>query len=185
MWIFDPPGSACIGLPPTDFQLILKKYHNALSWMYICGYFALANGPNREIIWIIQKFVVFFGQNVGIWPPGVTCIGLPPTVLQLISKKYHHALSRMYIFGYFVLSNGLNWKFIWIIPKFVVIFGQNMGIWPPGVPMYRVTPHCFAINFEEIPSFFILNVYLWLLCIIKWSKLGSYLDNTNIWGHFW
>ena len=31
----------------------------------------------------------------------------------------------------------------------------------------------------------VLNVFLGLLCIFKWSKLGSYLHNTNIWGHFW
>ena len=53
---------------------------------------------------------------------------------------------------------------------FGVIFGQNVGIRPPGVYMYRVTPHCYAINFEEIPSCFVLNAVLWLLCIIKWSN---------------
>ncbi len=40
--------------------------------------------------------------------------------------------------------------------------------------MYRVTCHCYAINFDEIPPCFVVNVYLWLLCIIKWSKLGRY-----------
>jgi hypothetical protein len=55
----------------------------------------------------------------------------------------------------------------------------------PGVTIYRVTPYCLAINFEEISSYFVLNVFLWLLCIIKWSKLVNYLHNTNIWGHFW
>jgi hypothetical protein len=44
---------------------------------------------------------------------------------------------------------------------------------------------CLAIHFEEIPSCMVLNVFLWLLCIIKWSKFGSYLHNTNIWHHFW
>jgi len=51
--------------------------------------------------------------------------------------------------------------------------------------MYRVTPHCYAINFEDIPSCFVLNVCLWLFSIIKWFKQGSSLDNTNIWGTFW
>ena len=37
-------------------------------------------------------------------------------------------------------------------------------------PIYRVTPLCFAIHCEELPSCFVLNVYVWLLCIIKWSK---------------
>ena len=62
---FAPPGSPCIALPPTVMQLILKKYHHALSWMYICGCFALSNGPNKEVLWIIPIFLVIFGQNVG------------------------------------------------------------------------------------------------------------------------
>jgi hypothetical protein len=52
------------------------------------------------------------------------------------------------------------------------------------VTLYMVTPYCLVINFEEIPSCFVLNVFLWLPSIIKWSKLGSYLHNTNIWGNF-
>jgi hypothetical protein len=118
-------------------------------------------------------------------PPGLPYIGLTPTVLQLILKKYHHALSWMYFCGYFALSNGPNWEVICIIPIFGSIFGQKLGIWPPGVTIYRVNPQCFAINFEEIPSCFVMNVFLWLLCIIKWSKLGIYLHNTNILGNFW
>ena len=58
-----------------------------------------------------------------------------------------------------------------------------MGICPLGVTIYRVTPYSLAIHFEEIPSCFVLNELLWLLWI-KWSKLGSYLHNTNIWGNF-
>ena len=27
-------------------------------------------------------------------------------------------------------------------------FGQNVGFWPPGVSIYGITPHCYAINFE-------------------------------------
>ena len=65
-----------------------------------------------------------------------------------------------------------------------VVFGQTLGIWPPGVPIYRITPHCFAINFEQTPSCFVLNVFKWLFYIIKLIKLWSYLHNTNIWGHF-
>ena len=39
-----------------------------------------------------------FCQNVGIWPPKYPSIGLAPhTVLQFILKKYHHALSWMYV----------------------------------------------------------------------------------------
>jgi hypothetical protein len=200
IWVFDTLGWPYIGLPLTVLQLILKKYHHALSWMYFCGYvalsnganweviwiipifgvifgqnlgiwppgwpaigsphcfainfeeipscfvlnvfcgyFELSNGPNWDVIWIIPIFGVIFGQNLGIWPPGWPYIGLPPTVVQLILKKYHHALSWMYFCGYFALSNGPNLEVIWIIPIFGVIFGQNFGIWPPGVTIYRVT----------------------------------------------
>ena len=69
---------------------------------------------------------------------------------------------------------------ICIIPVIGVIFGQTLGIWPPGVPIYRITLHCFAINFEETQS----CIVLWLVYIIKLIKLWSYLHNTNIWGHF-
>jgi hypothetical protein len=86
---------------------------------------------------------------------------------------------------YFALSNGPNWEVIWIIPIFWVIYCQNVVIWPPGWPYKRLPATVLQLNFEEIPSCFVLNVFLWLLCIIKCSKLGSYLNNTNIWGHFW
>ncbi len=49
--------------------------------------------------------------------------------------------------------------------------------------MYRGTHCCLAIHFEEILSSFVLNVFLWVLSIIKWSKLASYLHNTNVWGN--
>ena len=57
-------------------------------------------------------------------------------------------------------------------------FYQNLGIWPPAI---GVTLHCFANNFEEIPSWFVMNVCLWLLWMIKWVKLWSYLHSINIW----
>jgi hypothetical protein len=118
-------------------------------------------------------------------PPGCSYIGLPPTVLPLILKKYHYGLFWMYFCCYFVLSNHSNWEFICIIPVFDIIFGQSMGIWPPGVLIYRVTSHCVTINFEEILLWFLLNGFLLLLCTIKSLKLGIYLHNTHIWYHFW
>ena len=107
-------------------------------------------------------------DNVCVFDPrGAQYIGLPPTVLPLILKKYHHGLSWMYFCGYFILSNDSNWEFIYIIPIFEVSVGQNLGIWPPGVPIYRVIPHCFTIIYEEIPSCFVLNVFELLFCIIN------------------
>jgi hypothetical protein len=142
--------------------------------MYFCGYFVLSNGPNWEVICIIPIFGIVFGPNLGIWPsPGVTIYRDTPTVWPLILKKSHHALSWMYFCGYFSLSNGANWEVICIIPIFGIIFSQKLGIWPPGDTIYQGTLYCLAIHLEEISSCFVLNVFLWLLCITKWSKLGS------------
>ncbi len=143
-----PTGWPYIGIPPTVWQFILKKYHHALLWMYFYGYFALSHGPNWEVICIIPIFGVIFGHNLGIWPPGVALYSVTPTILQLILNKYYHDLSWMYFCGYFALSNGPNWEVICLIPIFGVIFGHNFGIWPPGVSLYSVTTRCYAINFE-------------------------------------
>ena len=91
----------------------------------------------------------------------------------------------MYFCGDSVLLNESHWVIICIIRIFGQIFGQNFGIWPPGVPIYMGISYWFAIYFEEIPPSLVLNVFLWWLCIIKWPKLGNYLHNTNIWGDFW
>jgi hypothetical protein len=134
--------------PGGKYQDFDQKWPKYWSWMYFCGYFALSNVPNWEVICIIPIFGIIFGQHLGIWPPGVTIYMVTPTVWQLILKKYHHALSWMYFCGYFALSNGPNWDVIWIIPIFGVGFGQTVGSWPPGVTIYRFTTHCFAVNFE-------------------------------------
>ena len=126
--------------------------------MYWCGYFVASNGPNWEYFSIISIFGVVFGQNFGIWPPGCTFIGFFPTVMELILKVQHQGLSKMYCCGYFVLSNSTSWEYFSIISIFGVIFGQNLGIWPPGVPIYWVLPNCYGIDIEDIASMFILNV---------------------------
>ena len=68
--------------------------------------------------------------------------------------------------GYYVLSNSPNWKNFNIITTFGVIFGQNLGIWPPGVTIYRVPLNCYAVDYKDIASRFNRNVFLWLLCAI-------------------
>ena len=140
MWVFDPLGSPCIGLPPTLMQLIVKKYLNVYLRL-LC----IIKWSKREVIWRIPLFGSFFCQSVGIWPPGVSMYRVTPTVMQLILKEYHHALSWMYICGYSALSNSPNRESLWIIPILGVIFGQNMGIGPPGVPIYWVTPCGFPL----------------------------------------
>ena len=90
----------------------------------------------------------------------------------------------MYFCGYFVLSYVPNWEAICIVPIFGLVFGK---IWVNASPRHDhiyVTPHCFTIKFEEAPSCFVLNAFLWLLCITKWSKLESSWNNTNIWDTF-
>jgi len=87
-----------------------------------------------------------------------------PTGLQLIFNKYHQALSVLNVFfNYFVSSNGPNWEVICIIPIFGVIFGKNLVFAPPRVPIYRCNPHWFAINLEDMPQSFVLNVVFVIL----------------------
>ena len=76
-------------------------------------------------------------------------------------------MSWKYFCCYFVWSNCPNKEVIWIIPIFWVILGR----WVLDLHIYDY-PHCFAIHFEELPSCFVLIQYLWLLCIIKWFRLG-------------
>ncbi len=42
---------------------------------------------------------------------------------------------------------------------FGVIFGQKLGFWPPGVPIYRVSLNCYAVDYEDIASRLKLNVF--------------------------
>ena len=147
--------------------------------MYICGCFALSNGPNREVLWIISIFGVVFGQNVCFWPPGVCMYRVTPHCYAINFEEI--TLSWMYICDCFALSNGSNREVLWIIPIFGVLFGQNMGIWPPGVPIYRVTPRFFAIYFEEIVSRFVLNVTFLIFRIFERSEMSK----NDYFDYFW
>ena len=53
-----------------------------------------------------------------------------------------------------------------------VIFGQKSGFWPPGVLICMVTPHCFAIYFEEIVSRFVLNAIFLIFGIVLRSEIA-------------
>jgi hypothetical protein len=72
----------------------------------------------------------------------------------------------MYFCGHYVLSNGLNGEDFSIISTFGVIFGQNLGFWPPRCLFGGVSPNCYAIDIEYTESRFILNVFLWLFYVI-------------------
>ena len=52
------------------------------------------------------------------------------------------------------------------IEIFGVIFGQNLSIWPLGVPIHKAGPNCYAIDIEDRASRFNLNEFLWLVYVI-------------------
>ncbi len=54
------------GLTPYCLAINFEEILSCFVLNVFCGYFALSNGPNREIIDIIPIFGVIFGQNVGI-----------------------------------------------------------------------------------------------------------------------
>ena len=135
--------------------------------MYFRGYFALLNGSNFEVICIIPIFGVIFGQKLGYLAPCGAHIWSYPHCYAIHFEEIPSYLSWMHIYGYFALSNGQNREVIRIISILGGHFGKNVGIWPPGVSIYMVTPHCFAINLEEIPPCIVMKVFLWLLCMIK------------------
>jgi hypothetical protein len=53
-----------------------------------------------------------------------------------------------------------------MISIFGVIFGQNLGLLPHGVPIYTVPFNCYSVDCEDIASRFNLNAFLRLLCVI-------------------
>ena len=144
--------------------------------MYFCGDSVLLNGPNWEIICIIPIFGVIFGQNFGIWPPGVPIYiyGCLLLVCHLNTTKPSPKCIFWYlcIIKWTKLGGYLHNTNIWVIS------GQNSDFWPPGVLICIVTPYCFAIYFEEIVSCFALNAifYIWYClktrnCIIPIFRL--------------
>ena len=54
-----------------------------------------------------------------------------------------------------------------MISIFGVILGQNLGSWPPGVPIYEVPINFCAVDYEDIAIGFTLNVFfLFTLCYL-------------------
>ena len=66
-------------------------------------------------------------------PPGCWYTGTPATVWYVILKRHYHASFLKCLCGCIVQINGSNWGVINKTLIFGVIFGQNMGIWPPVV----------------------------------------------------
>ena len=99
--------------------------------MYICGYFVLSNGPNREVLWIIPIFWVIFGQNFDILTPGTAIYRVPSNCyandIDDIALRFN---LNVFLWSICVI-NGSNWEDFGIISIFGVIFGQNLDICPP------------------------------------------------------
>ena len=134
----------------------------------------LSNCPNWKDFSIISFFWGHFWSKFGYLAHlGAHLYGplqlLWPFIWSPSTVDYEDITSRfnLNVFcGYYVLSNGPNWEDFSIISIFAVIFGQNLGIWPPGVPIYRAATNFYAIDIEDIASRFNLNVFLCLLCVI-------------------
>ena len=56
------------------------------------------------------------------------------------------------------IINWPDWENFSIKSILGVIFVQNWKIWPPGVPINRVSPNSYAIDIKDIASMFSLNV---------------------------
>ena len=77
----------------------------------------------------------------------------------------------MYFDDYLVLSNGTKWEDFSITSTFWVFLVKIWVFQPLGYPLIGFF---YAIDIEEIAPMFILNVFLWLLCIILYPKLGDF-----------
>ena len=62
--------------------------------------------------------------------------------------------------------------------------GSNNKYFTTTTQDSSIMPLLFAIDFEEIPSYFVLNVFSWLLCTIKWFQLWIDLHNINLLDNF-
>ncbi len=135
-----------LGIWPLECHLLFGNSFWRNTIIYFCGYFISSKGPNWENICILLIFGVYFSQNVGSWPRGVTLYSANTCCLAIYLEEILLYFAPNIFCGYFISPNGPNWEVIYIIPK---NFDPNLGVWPPGV----------AINFEEIRSCFVLNVF--------------------------
>jgi hypothetical protein len=140
-----------------DIEDIASQFNpNVFLWLLWVIYW-----PTWEDFCIISIFRVIFGQNLGFWPPGAPIYRVP---LNCYAVDYEDIASRFTLnvfLGYFVLSNGPTGRILIEYQKFGVIFDQNFGFWPPGALIYRAPLNCYAVDYEDIASRFILNVFLW------------------------
>ena len=150
--------------PSTVMQLILKKYHHVLSWMCMCGYFALSNCPNREVSWIIPIFGVIFGQNMSIWPScGVHIYKVTSRCFDIYFEE---------IVSHFMLNVTFLIFRIFERPEMAKI-----RLWPPGVTIRRVTRwgvYIFYVSRHTLRK----NLDLVDFSCLNWPKWPK---NAKIW----
>ena len=111
---------------------------------------------------------------VKIWVfdhPGRPYIGLPPMFCRLFWTNTIMLCPECILRLRFIIKC-FRMEDIFLIPIFWVIFCQNFGIWPLGVPMYRVTLHYSDFNFEEIASPLNVNVFFYIFERSKWNNTG-------------
>ena len=44
--------------------------------------------------------------------------------------------------------------------------------------MYMVLFKCYEFDLTEMPLCFIGNLFFWLFCAVKWTKLGAFDNDT-------
>ena len=142
--------------------------------MYFCGYHVLSNGPNWEYFSIISILGGHFGQKWGIWHPGVPLYRVPPNYYAIDIDNIASRSNLNVLVWLLCVIYWPNWEDFSIISIFGVIFGQNCGIWPPGVITVTHTSYCLVNCSENTLLLFIFKLFLGLFCQTKWYKLRSY-----------
>ena len=148
---FWPPGAPIYRVPLNGYAVDYEDIAIRFTLNVFFVYFVLSNGPNWEDFCIISIFGVIFCQNLGFWPPVVPIYWVPLNCYAVVYKDIAIRFNLNVFFVYFVLSNGPNLEDFCIISLFGVIFGQNLGFWPPGCP-FPGSPQTFWLILVKISS---------------------------------
>ena len=107
------------------------------------GFLEKKNFSIRSFLWLssisMPRFVQIgrrvFKCRAKMWCGGqilsYQCHILP---VRLWHAYWYRSVISIYYYVSMVLSNVPNWEDFYIISIFGVIFGQNLGFWPPGRP---------------------------------------------------
>ena len=67
-------------------------------------------GIKAHLEYRIATIIPTFGVIFWYLTRGGAHIGYHPTVIHLVLEKYHQGLYQMHVWGYFEISNGVNWE---------------------------------------------------------------------------